>query len=79
MQKFMQAQKKRIEIDKWCEGSRLQCDPGQIFVENWIKQYAAWFREAWQQSLCEKCYFVNECGFEVKQYCKNFKKKNPDI
>jgi hypothetical protein len=78
MQKYILVQKRKIEIEKWCEGCRIKRDPGKEFVLNWIFENAAWFRNAWDKAVCKKCYFVDECGFDVKQYCKNFKEINKD-
>ena len=72
MNDFMQAQKKRIELEKWLEGCRINCDPGMEFIIEWIKNNAADFRETWDKSLCKKCYYSNDCGFEVKQYCDKY-------
>lgn len=68
----MYAQIKKIDIDKWYEGCRIKRDPGQVFIITWIKNNAAWFRKAWEYSLCKNCCFVNECGYKVKQDCKFF-------
>lgn len=73
MQKFMLAQKKKIEIDKWCEGCQTDRDPGETFIINWISKNAIRFRGAWEQSLCKNCRFVYECGFEVRRVCGMFK------
>ena len=72
MQKFLFAQIKKIEIDKWCKGLYLKADPGQEYVLNWISENAAWFREAWTKSLCRSCCQYHECGHEVAQSCDNY-------
>ncbi len=41
MHKYMSTQRKKIEIDKWCEGSRINQDPGQAYVLDWIFTNAA--------------------------------------
>ena len=63
MNRFMHAQKKKIEIDKWCEGFSKNSDPGQEYILEWILKNGEWFREAWQKALCKKCVFIDECGF----------------
>jgi hypothetical protein len=78
MQNYMCAQIKKIDIDKWYEGCCIKRDPGQVFVMTWIKNNAARFRKAWEYSLCKKCYFVDECGYKVKQDCKIFCMFNKD-
>jgi len=69
----MYAQKRKIEIEKWFEGCRTMCDPGQIFVVNWIESNGLWFRKQWERALCKDCSLVNECGFKLKQQCDKFK------
>ncbi len=70
---FMQAQIKRIEIDKWCEGCSTKRDPGKEFIFNWIKNYAREFRYKWEHSSCKSCQNAKDCGHLVKKDCKNFK------
>jgi hypothetical protein len=74
MQKYMLAQKKKIELEKWYEGCKMDHDPGESFIINWIFTNANQFREAWEQSLCKKCCLVEECGFEVRDVCNKFEK-----
>jgi len=68
----MVAQKKKIEIEKWYEGERLQSDPGNDFILWWIFHYGSWFRRAWKKSLCCNCSLAEQCGYEVRQECKRF-------
>lgn len=72
MYKFLFAQKKKIEVDKWCEGIHLKADPGQKYVFDWINENAAWFREAWAKSLCQSCRQYHDCGHEVAQSCDDY-------
>jgi hypothetical protein len=65
-------QLKKINIDKWNEGCRIQKDPGQEFVIEWIDKNAAWFRQAWNQSLCQLCQNSHFCGYRVTQECDEF-------
>lgn len=72
MQRYMSAQKKKIEIEKWCEGERCQSDPGKEFVLWWILHYGSWFRQAWEKSLCRQCRLADQCGHRVRQECARF-------
>lgn len=76
MKNYMYVQKKKIEIEKWCEGCRLNHDPGDTYVMEWILNNGAWFREAWEKSLCNKCLFDQQCGYEVREECVRFKFAN---
>ncbi|KAA3614663.1 MAG: hypothetical protein D8M58_09390 [Calditrichaeota bacterium] len=73
MKQYILAQKKKIEIDKWCEGCSITKDPGQEYIISWILQNGAWFRQAWEMSLCKNCSLSSECGHEVRQQCSCFK------
>lgn len=44
---FMDAQIKKIEVDKWLEGERIGRDPGEEYVKKWIRERAAKFRKEW--------------------------------
>ncbi len=80
MRSFMRAQSKKIEIEKWCEGVRMQRDPGMEFVVNWILNHGEWFRRAWEKSLCCKCRLSGYCGYEVREHCVQFSEcRNQDI
>lgn len=48
MKKFMADQIKEIEVQKWLEGERRGCDPGEEFVTQWIAEHAAEFRKRWE-------------------------------
>lgn len=74
MKNFLLAQKKKIEIDKWCEGCNQTIDPGQEYVISWIDQNSAWFRQAWNKSMCRSCTFSNKCGYNVLQQCDEYRK-----
>ena len=74
MKEYLRAQKKKIEIDKWCEGCSITRDPGQEYVISWIDQNGAWFREAWNKSLCKSCYLANKCGHKVLKHCNGYNK-----
>ncbi len=72
--KFMLAQKRKIEIEKWFEGQRLNKDPGALYVLAWIKKYAGGFRKDWENSLCKCCNSSANCGYEVRKSCDGFMK-----
>lgn len=72
MKNYLHAQKKKIEIDKWCEGCNITRDPGQDYVISWIHQNASWFRKAWGKSLCKSCHFSPECGHKVLKVCSTY-------
>ena len=74
MKDFLVAQKKKIEIDKWCEGCNQTKDPGQEYIISWIDQNGAWFRKAWDRSLCKSCCFSEQCGHNVLLQCDGYKK-----
>lgn len=74
MKDFLIAQKKKIEIDKWCEGCDKTKDPGQEYVINWIDQNGEWFRQAWEMSLCKSCCSSKQCGYNVLQLCDSYTK-----
>jgi len=73
MYKFLFAQKKKIEIDKWFKGIHLKTDPGQEYVLHWINENAAWFRDAWLKSRCKSCCKSHDCGHEVLEACDDYK------
>ena len=74
MKEFLIAQKRKIEIDKWCEGCDTTRDPGQDYIMDWIDQNGKWFRQAWEKSLCKACRFSHQCGHNVLQMCDGYKK-----
>lgn len=73
MNKFMRAQRKKIEVDKWCEGCSINQDPGQNYILEWIQRNGHWFRKAWDKSLCKNCLLSDECGFKVRSCCDYYK------
>ena len=72
MNKYLSAQRKKIEVDKWCEGCRIEHDPGQDYILEWIFKNAAWFRGAWETSLCQSCKLSSKCGFRVRKECNEY-------
>jgi len=73
MFKFMLSQKRRIEYEKWLEGCRLKRDPGSEYILNWISLNGAFFRKAWEKSLCKDCALWTKCGHHVRTECKDYK------
>lgn len=64
---------KLIEVSKWFEGERRGCDPGDLYVLEWINKHAESFRQKWESSLCKDCVNWRDCGFECKvDGCKKF-------
>jgi len=72
MTKIMHIQIKKIDIDKWNEGCRINKDPGKEFVISWIEKNADWFRNAWNSSQCKSCLKWRECGYLLTKDCQNF-------
>lgn len=50
---FLEAQKEAIEVAKWYLGEKLGRDPGQEFVQQWIKEHAKEFRDNWPSYSAE--------------------------
>jgi hypothetical protein len=50
MKKYIQIQIKKIEIDKWCEGCRIEKDPGRQYVSSWIDRNARSYKEWYELS-----------------------------
>jgi hypothetical protein len=78
MNRFMHVQKRKIEVDKWCEGVGRGCDPGRTYVAEWITSHAEWFRVAWQKSLCRFCGKWQHCGYRVCRQCGSFEPNRVD-
>jgi len=68
----MQVQIKKIEVDKWCEGCKIQDDPGQEYVIDWIEHHGQWFRNAYEASCCKGCRNWSECGHNVVPQCDSY-------
>lgn len=69
--RFIYSQIKYINDAKYYEGINTHQDPGDIFVELFVYENGAYFRDRWNNSQCSKC--VNECGDLLKECCENFK------
>jgi len=70
--KFLQVEMKKIDEDKYFQGIRIQCDPGQEYIVDWINRNAKKWREEWESSCCQHCQHWLECGHQVKKDCVNF-------
>ena len=70
--RFIKAQIKRINLEKWYEGERIKSDPGANYVHAWIQSNAECFREAWNNSCCRQCNYCESCGHEIRTHCERF-------
>ncbi|MDO8640881.1 MAG: hypothetical protein Q7R33_05005 [Nitrosarchaeum sp.] len=70
-EKFIKAQIKAIDESKWYEGERINSDPGQQYIQNWIKKNAKQFKIAWMKSKCRSC--KKDCQHKVLKNCKKYK------
>ena len=50
---FMAAQKDAIEVAKWLLGEKIGRDPGEEFVNEWIRENAEDFRKNWPSYSAE--------------------------
>ena len=71
-EKFMRAQIKKIENDKWFEGEYINRDPGDDFIVDWIYHNAKMFRYSWDISLCKSCSNCRDCGFNAVSACETY-------
>lgn len=67
--KFIKAQFKKMETDKWDEGVRTKRDPGENYVIHWIELHADEFRKRWANCQCRTCSKVFDCGFKEATDC----------
>ena len=44
-EKFCKTEKHTIDLDKWYEGLKLNRDPGQKYIEDWVDKHAPSFRK----------------------------------
>ena len=70
---FMEAQVHRIEVDKWCQGEMQHSDPGEEFVLDWVYHNAKIFRDDWNNSVCQNCSRLRDCGYLVLSACSGYK------
>ena len=69
--KRQHSQIKKIELEKWLEGTRIKNDPGDLYVMHWIEENSQKFRTAWGCSLCRTCTKASECGFKTMPECSS--------
>ncbi len=79
MDKFLKVQVKRIELEKWYEGVRIQRDPGAAFIMKWIQHYAADYRTSWNDSLCKNCKYWSRCGLNAVSECDFYQSDDSDL
>jgi hypothetical protein len=70
--KFLETEMKKIDLDKWYEGEKINKDPGQSYIVEWIKLNAANWRKEWEESLCQHCNNWKTCGYLLTKECKIF-------
>ena len=70
--KYVEIQKHKMEVDKWCEGEKIRRDPGRDYLFSWIRQNAERFRIAYYKSKCKSCVKWKDCGYKVLQECNEF-------
>ena len=68
---FVKAEVQAIQIAKWLEGERLNKDPGDDFIPQWIQKHAKEFRQKWKESKCQYC--SKKCRYKNISKCSNFK------
>ena len=48
--RFLDAQKEAMEVHKWIESEKAGHDLGDFAKQDWVKKYAAQFREEWEKT-----------------------------
>ncbi len=79
MKKYVRVQVKKIEIDKWYEGCRINNDPGEGFILDWIENNAGYFRNKWNASQCKNCINWKRCGYELLDTCDMFEPDSENL
>lgn len=69
---FLHTERKCIDKDKWLEGERLNCDPGQTYILKWINENGREFRDKWDESQCKYCVSAFNCGHYLRKKCSTF-------
>lgn len=69
---FIEAEIRRIEVEKWIQGVNQHSDPGDDFIIEWVNNNAEYFRRAWGQSLCKTCRNHSTCGYKVVSACDDY-------
>jgi hypothetical protein len=70
--RYLEAQRRVIEISKWIKGVEISSDPGDEFVHRWAAKYAAEFSKRWPSSKCKDC--CHDCAHECRSFCEKFEK-----
>jgi hypothetical protein len=70
--KFLEVERQKIDLDKYYEGERQHCDPGQEYIVDWINRNAANWREEWNESTCKDCQHWKVCGHLVRKECREY-------
>jgi hypothetical protein len=68
--RFKRCQIEAINYAKWLRGVETRHDPGDEFIEEWIKKFSKEFRENWDNSVCKDC--VESCGHECRSFCYKY-------
>lgn len=71
--KYLHTEMKKIDIDKWYHGEKINKDPGQEYILEWINVNSANWRKSWEESKCQHCSFWMRCGYELKKECDGYK------
>ena len=69
----MVAQAKKMLVDKFDEGCRINRDPGDEFLLQWPFKNGQEFDALWKKSLCKTCIACGECGFKSAHNCEFYK------
>lgn len=84
-EKYIKAEIKNIDVDKFFEGIKLQRDPGAEYVENWVMAHSKKFRDKWTESVCSKCSNWNciiehsrICCLQMLKTCDGFRKEDDE-
>jgi len=91
---FIKLEHERISFDKWIEGCKINTDPGDNWVFNWVKINAEMYRKEWEKSLCQCCKHCLDkniehhykldgnichfCGLNMVYECDQFKQLEED-
>jgi hypothetical protein len=70
--KKQMAEASKIAFDKWIEGERLHCDPGNDFIIAWVKLHGTEFKDKFMKSLCRTCKSCYKCGGDCKDKCDKY-------
>lgn len=68
---MMYVQKRKIETDRYDEGTRIGHDPREDndYDLSWTTKSARGFRLKWEKCLCRSCAKARECGFKLAKEC----------